>query len=197
MGMETYAGRWATVGLCSFLALTVRCDASDLNLRDLRGYSLVASVDIRESYVTIQSSGRTAKTSTSRYTDIIYVSNNDRVFHRWRYYDDYPDFRKPYFSYDNIRTGARSNVDFIRGIGFVHKHIPSADAVRSTYVQRFTFSIARSGSGFTCASTVNWIKRAGESDFIAYTNSKDYKVVNSFTSTGSSCEIKRGNALSN
>ena len=88
--------------LCS-LSAGYSANAAEINLSELRGYSIDAEFITNRSYTRVETSGQRKRiTASFRHVDKIYISKTGRIFHRRQLYRDRT---KPQFSYDNIPHG--------------------------------------------------------------------------------------------
>ena len=98
-------GAMITIALFCSLSAGFSADAAEINLSDLRGYSIDAEWINNRSYTKVETSGQRKRSNSSkRFVDKIYISKTGRIFHRRQLYDS---SRKSLWSYDNIR-GRRS-----------------------------------------------------------------------------------------
>jgi hypothetical protein len=180
------------LGLQLLLLLCFQSWAQPIPLSELRGYSLESSVDIVDYNTKYHNNYLVGKPfySAIREMDTIYVSSNGKFFHRYKWSSDVDSK-----IYDNVSRKSTEGLSYDPSVGFVFMGVPSDQKKRTTYVQRLTFAIKRSSDGFSCHTSMDRIRRAGETQFKKYQDETTYSSIASFTLSNTSCTVRRGNAL--
>lgn len=185
----------ATVLLCS-LCIDRSADAAEINLSDLRGYSIYAEWISNKRQTRVPTSGqKTHHKGNDRYVIQIYISKAGRIFQRRKHYDLKQSRTTPMDSHDKIRSGRGERFKWAPNSTFVHYVIPSVDEEKATYARIVRIALSQSDGSYSCSVRASLALKKGEKQYIRYEPQGLHWLVHSFKARQKSCRVFEGNVF--
>ena len=189
-------GAMITAALFCSLCTDRSANAAEIDLSDLRGYSIDAEWISNKRQTRVPRSGqRTRHKGNDRFVDRIYISKTGRLFHRRQHYDLKQSRTKPISSYDNIRSGRSDRLEWVLNSTFVLRNIPSDDRDKATYARIVRIALSQSNGSFSCSVKVSLALKKGEKEYIRYEAHGLHWIVHSFNARQKSCRVFNGNVF--
>jgi len=187
-------GAIITIALFCSLSAGYSANAAEINLSDLRGYSIDAEWSDRRVYTKIEVSGqRKRSTLRTRQIEQIYVSKTGRIFHRRTYYDK-PN-SKPSYQSEKVRSAKSGRFEWTSNATFILRTSPFSNPERTTFIWVRRIKISRSANGFTCTIKVTNALQKGETKYIGVDRRGITRIFHSYKFKERQCEVFKGNVF--
>ncbi len=187
-------GAIITMALFSSLCTGQPANAAEINLSDLRGYSIDAEWINFRRYTRVETWGKRKRiTASLRFVQKIYISKTGRIFHRRQLYDN--SSSKPVYSSDKIRSGRGEYFEWGPNSTFVRRGIPGDEKNRTTYIRIVRIALSQSNGSYSCSVKASFALKKGEKQYIIYEPSGQYRIFHSFKARQKSCRVFKGNVF--